>query len=325
MPKLTLPKNLPDKSYFTIDELAEKWECDNETIINYIEDQKILSKALYTKKQSCISLFKLDGMTTQQISRVNDTVKSLYENFLKSKAPFLEPLRFQAIDTIHFKELRALNTAKWSNGNQINEEDIPSFLYVVEDELIKSYDFVLDNIDLKIYQYYLIVKDFKGNKYLLMNVYAQTITPVHPYMFNVISKEEVERFDKVFLNPVTDEKNKIDFKDEKECFISKSDPIESVLDKAFPATKLSGIASIFKLKINAEESLSEWKSLSRKAKENGLIVARIRKGKGKAESEYNVIQVSEWLVKEAKLSQDIVNRALKRNLPEKYNYLSESF
>lgn len=84
---------------------------------------------------------------------------------------------------------------------------------------------------------------------------------------------------------------------------------------------LNGIALIFKIVHDVGKNNDEWKLLAKAAVRNGLISARVKAGRGTAQSIFDPVAVGEWLVKSGKIDQAKVERILNSNLPSRSAHL----
>lgn len=96
-----------------------------------------------------------------------------------------------------------------------------------------------------------------------------------------------------------------------------SEPSENILANAFDPVPLSAIAKIFSLHKDEEQNIKKWRSLASKASRNGLNKTRASAGKGSAESTFNPWLVGEWVIPNLGFTQELVNRKLANNLPER--------
>jgi hypothetical protein len=93
----------------------------------------------------------------------------------------------------------------------------------------------------------------------------------------------------------------------------------------FDSLPTSGIAKIFTLNLDPNINLTTWIQYARDAKKNGLVVARVKSGKGRAESYFDPIKTGEWLILKGKMARKDVNKYLAANLPDRSKDLRDYF
>ena len=86
---------------------------------------------------------------------------------------------------------------------------------------------------------------------------------------------------------------------------------------------LDGIASIFKVDLDDEKNIQQWKTFAHNAMRNGLSVARTQKIGGKGQSRFDPAKVGDWLVSKGKLSPEKMERILLNNLPPRNAHLKD--
>lgn len=89
--------------------------------------------------------------------------------------------------------------------------------------------------------------------------------------------------------------------------------------------KTDGIALIYKVSPNSSENRELWRDFAKNADRNGLDVARTVIGKGRAQSQFDPVDVGEWLVKNSKMERALVDRILNNNLPLRSAHLKDLF
>jgi hypothetical protein len=93
----------------------------------------------------------------------------------------------------------------------------------------------------------------------------------------------------------------------------------------FDPLSLSAISMIFALDRDALTNKTRWKAFAKDANRNGLVGARIVKGKGKRESTFDPIKIGDWLVTKAYKTMAEVNKSLAKNLPDRSAHKKEYY
>ena len=102
---------------------------------------------------------------------------------------------------------------------------------------------------------------------------------------------------------------------------NKSNTLTSDFDPLF----LSAISRIFILDRDTLINKTRWKAFAKDANRNGLVEARIVKGKGKRESTFDPIKIGDWLVTKAYKTMAEVNKSLASNLPNRSAHKKEYY
>lgn len=94
---------------------------------------------------------------------------------------------------------------------------------------------------------------------------------------------------------------------------------------AFDPLPTKGIASMFRLDKDDAVNTAIWKKHAKSAKrQKGLLLARIEKNGGSAQSTFNPALVGDWLVDEGLKTREQVDRTLANNLPRRSAHLREA-
>jgi len=202
--------NLPEKDFFTIEEIADRWSCGVDTVNHYIFESKILRTAIKTKDIGLTSFSVHDNQFT--FLELGGFVAKVYDECVYSTGVFI------FIDKLLTSENKG-NKLK-ENVDEINlpqlietavrSSEMPKFMYQIQPELL-NYDVLCESIknpyrgtinnpymENKYLKFYLSVMDFEGNRYLLVDPLREKIIPTFPYKFNIISREERDRFENEF-------------------------------------------------------------------------------------------------------------------------------
>ena len=95
---------------------------------------------------------------------------------------------------------------------------------------------------------------------------------------------------------------------------------------AFDPLPTKGIASMFRLEKDDAANTAAWKKYAKSAnRRTGLLLARIEKNGGCAQSTFNPALVGDWLVDEGLKTREQVDRTLANNLPPRSAHLREMF
>jgi len=86
---------------------------------------------------------------------------------------------------------------------------------------------------------------------------------------------------------------------------------------------LSRVAIEFRLNVDKYKNLGTWKKLAAKASRNGLGLARITRGKGRAQSTFNPIAVVDWLVDRGHITRYKADRKLAKALPHLKHHFTQ--
>ena len=100
-------------------------------------------------------------------------------------------------------------------------------------------------------------------------------------------------------------------------------PEESPWSFAWDPIPLSGIAQMYRLENDPAINNDRWRLLADQASRNGLSLARIRVGGGKAESTFHPWEVANWLANRGILPREKVDRILLNNLPTRSKHLRD--
>jgi hypothetical protein len=193
--------NLPEKNYFSIEEVAQRWGCDTETIEHFIYDQKTLRLALRVADHSLLALVKNSSQST--LNTLVSLADKIYIKYLYQLATDLsrseivtrvinlsnaldkETLR-SYVDELDLKSLR---------NEELDKPYLPKFLYQDEADIVQNDKFTPSGIDPKYNSYLVSAQDFENNCYLLLSPCISFMQVIHPFMFDIITKEERDRFE----------------------------------------------------------------------------------------------------------------------------------
>jgi hypothetical protein len=203
-------KNLPEKDFFTIDEITERWGCDLETVMHYIYDRKILRFATKTDQH----FTHLNGESIQDLTAA---IKLIDEVLPESIVSFVDKayagyLYSRCIDKnskglgffLGSKVSDDLEITSYTNEidqgspnvSKISSAQLPKFLYQDDEHVFENNRFTPAGLDARYDLYSITVRDFKNNCYLLFQPEFKVIHITHPFLFDIITKEERDRFEK---------------------------------------------------------------------------------------------------------------------------------
>jgi hypothetical protein len=212
--------NLPEKDFFTIDEIAKRWECDLGIVKDYIFEQKKLRLAIKTDqylnfkrirnkemRQNYTVLIKIiDEVLPESVFSFVDKayVRYAYIRGTEKEEEFGKELGHLSISEVSkdseiTKYLNEINQSS-PNASKISIAQLPKYLYqenehVFEEDRFKSKDC---NFDARYNLYSITVRDLENNCYLLYQPEINIIHITHPFLFDIITKEERDRFEKEF-------------------------------------------------------------------------------------------------------------------------------
>ncbi len=187
--------NLPEKEYYTFQEMADRWECDLETIFHFMNVTRILRPGMRTKTYRIGYLCKVEFDNQRSIIESRMLAKQLFsklEHYDLDTQLFIESNLDNEIgamaEEIDFDSLKNFI---------IDDSTIPLFLYQHHHGLIisrlRSSNDKKQSVDL-----YITANDLQGDTYLLIDPYGKTIKPIYPRMFDIIPREERDRFEEKY-------------------------------------------------------------------------------------------------------------------------------
>jgi hypothetical protein len=185
--KLNLNK-LPEKNYFSIEDICERWTCDIETINHYIYDQKILYLGLNVKNIKVTSLLMFTDENTEYLNEIFTLARHLIDPFDTSQKNIDIPTHTND-ETAQklISELKLDCCRKY----KVPVKEMPKFLYEIpQDNLLLIFnDNLLDAT-------YVTARDLDNRKYIMTpQPIRRRLRLLKHGMFNVISREERDRFE----------------------------------------------------------------------------------------------------------------------------------
>ena len=194
-------ENLPEKDYFSFEEIAERWSCDLETIYHYIYEKKILHPGLSTKKNGIYFAISLDNENYPEYKKIHDIVCGLDKWEGETNFPRRIDITPKKNDEYVQEIFDSLNQGLLEQ-NRISGKKLPSFLYQLPSELVGIP--LIDNDKLMMegkdtYGCYISARDITDKRYFFFAWRrSPCVYPITPTMFNLIPKEERDRFEKEY-------------------------------------------------------------------------------------------------------------------------------
>ena len=192
-------KKLPEKDYFSFEEIAERWSCELETIYHYIYEKRILYPAISTIKEGINAVCSRSDENYSEYEKLSKLLYGMVDLGKEIPHRIVIPLKDnnrtiqEMIDSINFEPLKQCYV--WGKR-------LPSFLYQVPSELIPypdgtNYRMMMEGKNT--WGFYISARDISGKRYtLLSHLNTPRVYPVTPKMFNLIPKEERDRFEKEY-------------------------------------------------------------------------------------------------------------------------------
>ena len=179
------PDYLPKKDCYSIKEVAKNLGCDIDTVQYYI-DKNLLKAALHTHNQSIVDLCALEN--DEILQSLWDFTEDVYINYRESNRPYIS-LNSRG----NLKHRPIIDLAKLKES-QIDIKNIPTFLYPDNEGLKINIESSPSDPESKLSKYFITARDSDNKRYTMFDSAMEIITPIHPFMFNVVTLEEIDRF-----------------------------------------------------------------------------------------------------------------------------------
>jgi hypothetical protein len=234
--KLNLDK-LPEKDYFSIEEIAERWECGTDYVLYLINEEKLLRQALCTRDIQLRNLALVNEKFS--LEPIKEILQKLNDGFLFC---FLRDNQTDTVFLANYQDIPELKPKieqleYQQLQNAIADSDsYPKFLYQKQESTFAAFyygrdvktpferqekdhdtssesQFAIDEkvthhstiVELQAIPFYLSAEDFSGNEYVA-GISSNELGDNHGYPiklipyngFDIIPKEERDRFEQEY-------------------------------------------------------------------------------------------------------------------------------